>query len=94
MKINWKVRARSPQFWMGLAGVTISPVFAYYGLSYTDITTWESIGTVLAQFFANPFLIGTAAMAALSFIGVLTDPTTNGISDSEQAMEYAKPKKS
>ncbi|MBC5648248.1 phage holin [Christensenella tenuis] len=90
MKINWKVRARSTQFWMGLAGVILSPVFAYYGLSYTDITTWESIG----KFFANPFLIGTAAMAALSFIGVLTDPTTNGISDSEQAMEYAKPKKS
>lgn len=91
MKINWKVRARSTQFWMGLAGVILSPVFAYYGLSYTDITTWESIGTVLAQFFASPFLIG---MAALSFIGVLTDLTTNGISDSEQAMEYAKPKKS
>ena len=91
-KINWKVRAKSPQFWVGLLGVIASPVLAYYGLSYADMTTWESIGNVLAQFFTNPFLIGTVVMAVLSFIGVLTDPTTKGITDSEQAMEYEKPK--
>ena len=73
-------------------GVIASPVLAYYGLSYADMTTWESIGNVLAQFFTNPFLIGTVVMAVLSFIGVLTDPTTKGVSDSEQAMEYKKPK--
>ena len=92
MKINWKVRVKSPQFWIGILGVIASPVLAYYGLSYADMTTWESIGNVLAQFFTNPFLIGTVVMAVLSFIGVLTDPTTKGVSDSEQAMEYKKPK--
>ena len=91
-KINWKVRAKSPQFWIGILGVIASPILAYYGLSYADMTTWESIGNVLAQFFTNPFLIGTVVMAVLSFIGVLTDPTTKGIKDSEQAMEYEKPK--
>lgn len=90
--INWKVRIKSPQFWIGILGVIASPVLAYYGLSYADMTTWESIGSVLAQFFTNPFLIGTVVMAVLSFIGVLTDPTTKGVSDSEQAMEYKKPK--
>ena len=73
-------------------GVLASPVLAYYGLSYADMTTWESIGNVLQQFFTNPFLIGTVAMAVLSFIGVLTDPTTKGIKDSEQAQGYKKPK--
>ena len=90
--IKWKVRIKSPQFWIGILGVIASPVLAYYGLSYADMTTWESIGNVLAQFFTNPFLIGTVVMAVLSFIGVLTDPTTKGVSDSEQAMEYKKPK--
>ena len=90
--INWKVRVQSPQFWIGILGVIASPVLAYYGLSYADMTTWESIGNVLAQFFTNPFLIGTVVMAVLSFIGVLSDPTTKGIKDSEQAMEYEKPK--
>lgn len=91
-KINWKVRAKSPQFWVGLLGVIASPVLAYYGLSYADMTTWESVGNVLAQFFTNPFLIGTVGVAALSFIGVLTDPTTKGIKDSEQAQGYTEPK--
>lgn len=91
-KINWRVRAKSPQFWIGLLGVIASPILAYYGLSYADMTTWESIGNVLQQFFTNPFLIGTVAMAALSFIGVLADPTTKGISDSEQALTYTAPK--
>ncbi|MEA5002413.1 MAG: phage holin [Christensenella sp.] len=91
-KINWKVRVKSPQFWIGILGVIASPVLAYYGLSYADMTTWESIGNILGQFFTNPFLIGTVVMAVLSFIGVLSDPTTKGLSDSEQAMEYKKPK--
>ena len=90
--INWKVRVKSPQFWIGLLGVVASPVLAYYGLSYADMTTWDSIGNVLAQFFSNPFLLGTVGMAILSFVGVLTDPTTKGVADSEQAMEYEKPK--
>ncbi len=92
MKINWKVRAKSPQFWSGLLGVIASPVLAYYSLSYADMTTWESVGSVIAQFVSNPFLLGTAAMAVLSFIGVLTDPTTKGLADSTQAMGYKNPK--
>ncbi|WP_066689051.1 phage holin [Christensenella intestinihominis] len=91
-KINWKVRVKSPQFWIGLIGVILSPVLAYLGLGFEDLTTWDSIANVFQQFFSNPYLIGTVAMAILSFIGVLTDPTTKGIKDSEQAQEYEKPK--
>ena len=47
---------------------------------------------MFAAFFSNPYLIGTVVMAVLSFIGVLTDPTTKGMGDSEQAMTYEKPK--
>lgn len=91
-KINWKVRARSPQFWVGLIGVVLSPVLACLGLGFEDLTTWDSVANVFAQFFSNPYLIGTVVMAVLSFVGVLTDPTTKGITDSEQAQEYTKPK--
>lgn len=90
--INWKVRVKSPAFWVGLLGVIASPVLAYYGLSYADMTTWESVGNVITQFFTNPFLLGTVAVAVLSFIGVLNDPTTKGLKDSAQAMGYEKPK--
>ena len=90
--INWKVRVRSVQFWVGLIGVIMSPVLAYLNLSYSDLTTWESIGELFKAFFTNPFLIGTVVMAILSFIGVITDPTTKGVSDSLRAMSYDKPK--
>ena len=92
MKINWKVRAKSPQFWVGLIGVILSPVLAYLGLGFEDLRTWDSIANVFKQFFSNPYLIGTVVMAILSFIGVLTDPTTKGIKDSEQAQKYSEPK--
>ena len=90
--INWKVRIRSAQFWVGLIGVIMSPILAYLNLSYSDLTTWESVGEIFTAFFTNPFLIGTVVMAVLSFIGVVTDPTTKGMEDSEQAMSYEKPK--
>ena len=90
--INWKVRIKSVQFWIGLIGVIMSPILAYLNLSYSDLTTWESIGELFTAFFTNPFLIGTVVMAILSFIGVITDPTTKGVSDSKQAMTYTKPK--
>ena len=92
MKINWKVRVKSPQFWIGLVGVIASPILAYLGLGFEDLTTWSSIGEGFAAFFSNPYLIGTVVMAVLSFIGVLTDPTTKGMGDSEQALTYEKPK--
>ena len=34
MKINWKVRVKSPQFWIGLVGVIASPILAYLGLGF------------------------------------------------------------
>ena len=91
MKINWRVRAKNPQFWIGLAGVIASPVLAYLGVGYEDLTTWQSVGDVLGRFVENPYLIGTVCMAVLSFLGVLTDPTTKGIGDSIRAMGYDAP---
>ena len=87
--INWKVRIKSVQFWIGLIGVIMSPILAYYNLEASDFTTWESVGNVFMMFVQNPFLIATVVMAV---IGVITDPTTKGIADSSQAMTYEKPK--
>ena len=90
--INWKVRVKNVQFWVGLIGVIMSPILAYLNLSYSDLTTWESIGEIFTAFFTNPFLIGTVVMAVLSFVGVVTDPTTKGFEDSDAAKKYEKPK--
>ncbi len=34
-----------------------------------------------------------ALFAVLAILGVVTDPTTDGVSDSTQALEYTEPKK-
>ena len=91
-KINWKVRAKSPQFWVGLAGVVISPILAYNGIAAADVTTWQGAGELIVNTVQNPYLLASIGTGVMSFIGVLTDPTTKGLKDSEQAQGYEKPK--
>lgn len=89
--INWKVRFHNPAWWLGMAGIVMSPVLAYLGLAYSDLTTWSSLADVFVKFISNPYLIGTVVVAVLGAIGVTVDPTTKGLSDSARAMTYDKP---
>ena len=85
MKINFPVRMKNIWFWVGLLGVILSAM----GVSPEMFTSWESVFQALRDLVSNPYMLGCVAMAVL---GVLTDPTTKGICDSEQAMTYDKPK--
>lgn len=93
MKINWKVRIKNPWFWIGLAGVIFSPVLASMGIDAADLNSWESVLDMLKNFISNPYLIGSAVMAVLSFLGIAADPTTAGLSDSKRALTYKRPNK-
>ncbi|MBQ6815733.1 MAG: phage holin [Clostridia bacterium] len=84
MKINWKVRVKNPYFWIGIVGVILSAM----GLEPQMLTSWQALGNALLEFIKNPFLIGTVIVAV---IGVIVDPTTKGMEDSERAMQYQKP---
>lgn len=88
MKINWKVRVKSPSFWIGVAGAIAAPIMAYMGVSYADFTTWQSIADAFMAFVQNPYLIGVTCASVLSFVGVVADPTTKGLGDSERALGY------
>lgn len=92
MSINWKTRVKHPAFWIGMAGVVMSPILAYNGMEYSDLTTWQTVGDLAVGFVKNPYLIGATGMAALGALGVATDPTTKGVSDSNQALSYEKPR--
>lgn len=80
--INLKVRLRNPVFW-----ATIIP--ALLAFIYSVLGAFDVVPAVAESEVVN---IITAIISALTTIGVLNDPTTAGISDSEQAMTYAKPK--
>lgn len=80
-RINWKVRAKNPYFWLGLGGAVI----AASGISPETITSWCMIGQVLLDFISNPFAVISVIVAV---IGVISDPTTEGLSDSQRALSY------
>lgn len=83
--INWTVRLKNKSFWIGLVGVIGSFIVSMASLLGVnlDLTGVESIATTV---------ISTVFMV-LSMLGVVVDPTTSGIKDSEQALTYTSPKK-
>lgn len=88
MKINWKVRFKNPVFIAQLVLSVLTPILGYMGLAATDITTWAVLGKVLLQAISNPYVL---AIVAVSVWNCVNDPTTQGVKDSERALEYEKP---
>ena len=81
MKINWKVRFKNPVFISSLYALVVSFVFNLLALFEIFPTISES--TVM-QFcdIVLLILVGT---------GVVTDPTTAGMGDSQRALTYTNP---
>lgn len=84
--INWKVRIKNPYFWIAMCGVILTAM----GISPEMLTSWKALGNAFIGLISNPYMIGCVVIAVL---GVVNDPTTNGISDSINALTYTKPKK-
>ena len=81
MTINWKVRLRNPVVW-----VTIIPVLATFAY-----TIFGCIG-IVPSIGEDKLVSGLLSIvSALSTIGILVDPTTKGVNDSERALAYSKP---
>lgn len=91
MKINWTVRFKNPVFWRNIAIAIVAPILAYFGLNWEQITTWAALGDLFTQAAANPVVI---VAVLVSVWNAINDPTTEGDSDSKQALTYNTPKKS
>ena len=81
MKINWKVRIKNPVFWL-----TIIP--AVIALVYTVLGLFGVVPTISEDVLVNAV---TAIISALTTVGVLVDPTTKGVGDSDIALTYEEP---
>mgnify|MGYP003390585267 FL=1 len=82
MKINWKVRLKHKGFWVSLIALLLvlaNQVGAVFGL---DLTIYNDQVTAITE----------SVLAVLALLGIIIDPTVNGLSDSEQALKYNKPK--
>ena len=81
MKLNWKVRFKN-KVWLG-SFLSLIVSFVYSMLSMFDIfpdVTRNNVVEILNQI-----------LTFLGLIGVLADPTTAGLGDSERAMGYEEP---
>lgn len=83
MKINWKLRFMNKASLLSLLSIIVA--FAYQIASFFDIVPPVSQEQTI-QFVS-------LGLTLLVSIGIITDPTTHGISDSNQALSYDKPKK-
>lgn len=83
MKINWLVRIKSKAFWLALVPaflLLIQTVAAPFGYKWDFVVLNQQLAAIINALFA-----------VLAILGVVTDPTTPGISDSERALSYVAP---
>ena len=81
MTVNWKVRFKN-KVWLSSFFAAIL-TFVYTMLGMFDVfpeVTKNDVGTII-----NSFLM------VLSLFGVVVDPTTAGLNDSDRAMHYIEP---
>lgn len=83
-KINWKVRIKNKAFWMAFVPallLLIQAMAAIFGYDLNLGVLGDRIMTVINTLFT-----------VLAILGVVSDPTTAGIMDSNQALTYEVPK--
>lgn len=88
--MNFLVRFKNPVFIAQIVLAILTPILAYAGLTTADLTTWEALGDLLLGAISNPYVLG---LVAVSVWNALTDPTTAGLGDSDEALTYTEPKK-
>lgn len=84
MNINWRVRFQHGPFLVALFSLVLilaQQVAAAFGYGITEAVSEQATG------------IFNTALSILVLLGVVSDPTTDGTSDSPQALRYNKPKK-
>lgn len=84
MSINWKVRVRNKTFWLALIPAVLLLAQQVAGLFGVAL----DFGQIKDQLVA---IVGTV-FTLLAILGIVADPTTAGVGDSEQAMTYTEPK--
>lgn len=83
--INWKVRIRNKAFWLYLIPailLLIQAVAEVFGYKLDFAILGDRLAAVVEAIFT-----------VLAILGIVVDPTTDGVHDSRLAMTYETPKK-
>lgn len=82
--INWTVRIKNKLFWLALI-----PAVLLLVTSVAAVFGYELNFTVLGEKLAA---VVEAVFSVLAILGIVVDPTTEGVKDSRLAMTYEQPK--
>ena len=85
MKINWLVRIKNKVFWITFIPAMLILIKAVANLFGFTIDFSNIEGNLLD--------VVEAVFMVLGIIGIVADPTTEGVSDSANALTYKTPKK-
>lgn len=82
--INWKIRVKNINFWLTIIPATlllVQVVAAVFGFTL-------DLGDLGNKLIA----VVNAVFGVMAILGVVNDPTTAGLTDSDMAMTYDEPK--
>lgn len=82
MNINWKVRLQNKTWLLAMLAAIVAFVYQVLGLCGVVPSVSQDQITQLIGLVVN----------ILVALGIVVDPTTSGVTDSQQAMTYDKPK--
>ena len=82
--INWKVRIKNKNFWIALIPAILLLVQVVAAVFGVTVDLGELGNKLLA--------VVNALFAVLAILGIVTDPTTEGVADSTRARTYDVPK--
>lgn len=83
MEINWAVRFKNKAFWLAFIPallLTIQVCAAPFGYQWDFAILNQQLAAIV-----------NAVFLLLALLGIVTDPTVDGISDSIRALNYAVP---
>lgn len=83
MNINWKLRLQNKTILLSLISQGTAIIYLCLGMLGIVPAVGEDAVTTLL------FMV----VEFLSLLGIVVDPTTDGVSDSKQAMSYEAPKR-
>ena len=82
MKINWSIRLKNKAFWTMLVPAVILLVQAVASVFGFNLDLGDIGNKIVA--------VIEAAFIVLGILGIVNDPTTKGMSDSERALTYTE----
>ena len=83
-QINWTVRAKNKNFWLAL--IPALALLAQAVMAVFDIKL--DFGVTVDRLL----VVVNALFVVLALVGIVNDPTTQGLGDSDRAMTYKEPK--